>query len=223
MMMYASLNQARIFGLSLMVFLMVMPAWAHCGKKSDGWSMSLSGGSNHCVGSGTADCESVGGGPTTLAGIEYRWGSVGFGLDLGYGIQFADGAGADDVSISALRANPAIRYYIDLGQWELLTGFGFGYSQYKVVDNSNSEVESEARFTALASAFTLTWGGYVPLQAGPRGLGLLFRADATFHPKGERCVLWSNAGVCEQIEELEDSAKDIAGVMGLTMGVRYTF
>ena len=209
------------------VCLWALPAFAADHNVTNGWSVSLTAGSNHCIAVGAADCDSVGAGPMTTMGVEYRIGSLGLGLDFAYGGQVGDGAGADDVTIRTMRANPAVRYYMDLGQWELLTGFGFGYSQYKVTDTMNAAVESEARITSLISALTLTWGAAVPLKAlyvgGPKGLGLIFRADATFHSKGERCVLWSNAGVCEQLEELEANERDAAGVFGATAGVRYTF
>ena len=204
-----------------------VPALAADHEETNGWSTSLTAGSNHCLAVGAADCRSVMLGAAATLGVEYRLGSVGFALDVAYGTQAGEGEGADDVSIRTMRANPAVRYYLDLGKWELLTGFGFGYSQYKVTDNSYAAVESEARFTSLISAFTMTWGALIPFNelkmGAPKGLALLVRSDATFHPKGERCVLWSNAGVCEQIEELEGDAADIAGVFALTAGLSYTY
>ena len=212
----------------LMLFAVLLVSLSATPSRAD-WSVSAGTGISLCQPSGSADCNDVLPGPFFNGAVEYRFWRLGIGFDYDYGIQFATGTGAENVSVSATHAMPMLKYYHAFVGYTGFLGLGLGYSSHEVTETSNSAVVSEARWFSYWSGIKATLGALLPAEQvfGPNfdidGLELDLRLETVFNTGGQRCVTWENAGSCQPISDAEGVEKDVAGSLALGAAFRYTF
>ena len=175
-----------------------------------------------CVPDGAADCSNTYPGTFISTGMEYRFWYLGIALDFDYGRYLVAEDDDFDVASLSMHLMPVIKAYYPLKAIDIFLGFGMGYGQQWVTEDSS---RSEASWTTFWQAMKVTAGVGVDLKpfGFPDGFSLDLNADLLMHSGGIRCAKYGGAGPCLDEKDLQGGQNDVADQLRLGSALRYSF
>ena len=175
-----------------------------------------------CLPDGAADCSNTYPGTFVVTGMEYRFWYLGLALDFDIG-RFLVADDADfDISSLSLHFMPVVKGYYPLRTFDIFLGFGLGYGQQWVTEDSS---RSEASWSTFWKAFKMTAGIGLDLKpyGGPEGMTLDLNLDLLLHSGGTRCAKYGGAGPCLDEKDLTGGQNDVSDQFRIGSALRYTF
>ncbi|MBV71050.1 MAG: hypothetical protein CMH52_06825 [Myxococcales bacterium] len=175
-----------------------------------------------CIPDGAADCSNTYPGTFISTGMEYRFWYLGIALDFDLGRYLVAEDDDFDVSSLSMHLMPVLKAYYPLKSLDVFVGFGMGYGQQWVTEDSS---RSEASWTTFWRAMKVTAGVGLDLEPYglPAGFTLDLNADLLMHSGGTRCAKYGGAGPCLDEKDLKGGQNDVADQIRLGSALRYSF